>query len=60
MAQILKIRVTDGIDIRTRRLKEGTTIERGMEILRNLFEDDYLGLSYTLLVDGAEYATLEY
>ena len=60
MAQILKIRVTDGIDIRTRRLKEGTTIERGMEILHNLFADDYQGLSYTLLVDGAEYATLEY
>lgn len=56
----LEITITNGAETQTRNLRKGTTIERGVEILQNLFDADYLGCSYTLWVDDAEYLTLEY
>ena len=56
----LEITITNGAESQTRNLRKGTTIERGVEILQNLFDADYLGCSYTLWVDDAEYLTLEY
>ena len=48
----MKIEITDGITRQTRKLKENMSIERAKELLKELFEDDYLGLDYYLLDDA--------
>ena len=47
----MKIEITDGITRQTRKLKENVSIDRAKELLKELFEDDYLGLDYYLLDD---------
>lgn len=48
----MKIEITDGITRQTRKLKENISIDRAKELLKELFEDDYLGLDYYLLDDA--------
>lgn len=55
----LIITATDGIRTQSRKFKQGVTIERAMEVMEQMYESDYLGLSYTLWVNGKEYCTLE-
>lgn len=56
----MKIAIFDGKTTKTRKLRKGTTLERAIDILHNLWYADYNGWSYTLIVDGAEYLTLEH
>lgn len=58
MAKMI-ITATDGITTQSRTLKSEVTIERAVELLEQLYDEDYLGLSYTLWVDDEEYLTLE-
>ncbi len=48
----MKIEITDGITRQTRKLKDNMSIDRAKELLKELFEDDYLGLDYYLLDDA--------
>lgn len=48
----MKIEITDGITRQTRKLKENMSIDKAKELLKELFEDDYLGLDYYLLDDA--------
>lgn len=59
MAKMI-ITATDGVTTQSRTLKSEVTIERAVELLEQLYDEDYLGLSYTLWVDDEEYMTLEY
>ena len=59
MQNNLVISITDGVNTRERKLKQGVSIERAAELLEEMYASDYLGLSYTLLVNGREYMTLE-
>lgn len=58
MAKMI-ITATDGVTTQSRTLKSEVTIERAVELLEQLYDEDYLGLSYTLWVDDEEYVTLE-
>ena len=58
MAKMI-ITSTDGVTTQSRTLKSEVTIERAVELLEKLYDEDYLGLSYTLWVDDEEYMTLE-
>ena len=48
----MKIEITDGITRQTRKLKDNMSIDRAKELLKELFEDDYLVLDYYLLDDA--------
>ena len=58
MAKMI-ITATDGVTTQSITLKSDVTIERAVELLEQLYDEDYLGLYYTLWVDDEEYMTLE-
>lgn len=58
MAKMI-ITATDGVTTQSRTLKSEVTIERAVELLEQFYDEDCLGLSYTLWVDDEEYMTLE-
>lgn len=59
MAQIFEIEISDGITSKTRKLRKGMTIEKAMDVFTKLCYEDYMGWTYTLLVDGEVYLTNE-
>lgn len=56
---MIQMVITDGLRSETKTFKKDVSLERAQEIMEQMFEDDYLGLSYSLYVDGGEYCTLE-
>ena len=46
---MFKITISDGVTTQTRKLKPHVTKERAMEILENLYNNDYMCYSYYLL-----------
>lgn len=46
------ISISDACRHEDRKLKEGTTKEKARDILLQLWEDDYLDLTYTLWING--------
>lgn len=56
---MIQMVITDGLISETKTFKKDVSLERAQEILEQMFEDDFLGLTYSLYVDGEEYCTLE-
>lgn len=56
---ILQIIISDGIKEQKRTLKSDVTLERAEELLEQMYNDDYLGLSYYLYVDCCEHLAFE-
>ena len=56
----LYIVASDGVREQTRKLKDSVTIEQAEKMLEQLYEEDYLGLSYYLYEDDRLIKTLEY
>lgn len=56
---MIQLVITDGLMSETKTFKKDVSLEQAQEIMEQMYEDDYLGLSYSLYVDGEEYCTLE-
>ena len=54
------IEISSETETQARNMKEGTTLDQAIARLENLFEYDYLNLSYSLFVNGVLHTTLEY
>lgn len=56
---MIQIVATNGLRSETKTFKKEVSLERAQEVMEQMYEDDYLGLSYYLYVDGEEYLALE-
>ena len=56
----LYIVATDGARQQERKLKDSVSLEQAKLLLEQLYEDDYLGLSYYLYDEGDLIMSLEY
>lgn len=56
----LYIVASDGVREQSRKLKESVTLEQAKLLLEELYEDDYLGLSFYLYDESELIITLEY
>lgn len=56
----LYIVATDGVREQRRKLKESVTLEQAELLLEELYEDDYLGLSWHLYDESELIMTLEH
>ena len=56
---MIQLVITDGLKSETKTFQNDVSLERAQEVMEQMYEDDYLGLSYYLYVDGEEYLALE-
>ena len=55
----IEIEITDGISPQTRRLQGTVSTNTAVSLLYELYEEDYLGLTYNLWIDNEIYLSLE-
>lgn len=55
----MEIEIANGIRSEYRKIKDEISKEQGAIILKQLWEQDYLGLTYNLWVDGEVILTFE-
>lgn len=57
---IMELEITDGINTQLAKVKEGVACDDAVIKLYQLYEEDYLNLTYTLWIDNEIYLSLEF